>query len=137
MGHNGDNAGARQQRNITVDYNIQGVKVGYKWFQAEHKTPLFAFGHGLSYTTFRYSDLKVAPDGSSVSLKLENSGDRPGDEITQVYATLPEASGEPFRRLVGFSRVHLAPHQVTTLTINTEAGTASDDLPLHATATLR
>ena len=88
-----------------VNYT-EGLKVGYKWFEAENKQPLFAFGHGLSYTTFAYSDLKT--DGSQVSFMIANTGQRKGADIAQVYVELPESIGEPFRRLVAWQRVELA-----------------------------
>jgi beta-glucosidase len=149
---------AEQEQNPTVDYNIQGLKVGYKWFQTEHKTPLFAFGHGLSYTTFAYSALSV--NHSTATLTLTNTGKVTGTDVAQLYATLPSASGEPFRRLVGWQRITLAPGESKVISITTdptllsifdvstdswkrlpgqylfEAGTASDDLTLHTTVTL-
>jgi len=74
-----------------IDYT-EGLKVGYKWFDAEDKEPLFAFGHGLSYTAFAYSGLKAGID--SVSFTVRNTGTRAGAEIAQVYAALPaEAAG--------------------------------------------
>jgi beta-glucosidase len=86
----------------------EGLKVGYKWYDAEKKQVLFPFGYGLSYTTYSYSDLKVTP-GKSVrlSFKVTNSGSRAGAEIAQVYAALPESAGEPPKRLVGWSKVKL------------------------------
>ena len=81
---------APQQRFQTKPFDIdytEGLKVGYKWFQAENKKPLFAFGHGLSYTSFAYSDLTATID--SVSFKVRNTGKRAGAEIAQVYASLP------------------------------------------------
>lgn len=108
--NNGMSAGVKQgkeTRDFTVDYNVEGMKVGYKWFQVEQETPLYPFGFGLSYTRFAYSALGVAPDAQSVSFTVKNTGARRGDEIAEVYATLPARSGEPFRRLVGFARVSL------------------------------
>jgi beta-glucosidase len=86
----------------------EGLKVGYKWYDAERKQVLFPFGYGLSYTTYNYSDLKVTP-GSSVhlSFKVTNTGTRAGSEIAEVYAALPESAGEPPKRLVGWSKVKL------------------------------
>jgi beta-glucosidase len=90
---------------VTYD---EGLKVGYKWYDAEHKQVLFPFGYGLSYTTYQYSDFKVTP-GKSVQLSFEvkNSGTRAGAEIAEVYASLPESAGEPPKRLVGWSKVNL------------------------------
>lgn len=88
----------------------EGLKVGYKWYDAESKQPLFPFGLGLSYTKFAYSNLKITPgDSPAVSFNVKNIGPRAGAEIAQVYVTLPEAAGEPFERLVAWERVQLAP----------------------------
>ena len=90
---------------VTYD---EGLKVGYKWYDAEKKEVLFPFGYGLSYTTYSYSNLKVSP-GKSVrlSFQLANTGVRAGAEIAQVYAVLPASAGEPPKRLVGWSKVKL------------------------------
>jgi len=86
----------------------EGLKVGYKWYDAEHKQVLFPFGFGLSYTTYQYSDLKVTPGKVvNVSFKVTNTGNRAGAEVAEVYAALPEGSGEPPKRLVGWSKVKL------------------------------
>jgi beta-glucosidase len=92
---------------FSVDYNVEGMAVGYRWFQVKKETPQFAFGYGLSYTKFGYSNLKVDADGKSVTFDVRNIGLRAGDEIAEVYVTLPDAAGEPFRKLVGFKRVSL------------------------------
>jgi beta-glucosidase len=94
---------------FSVNYD-EGVKVGYKWYDAEKKPVLFAFGHGLSYTTYAYSDLKVTPGPqTTVSFTVKNAGSRAGDEIAQVYAGLPAEAQEPPKRLVGWSKIHLGP----------------------------
>jgi len=86
----------------------EGLKVGYKWYDAEHKQVLFPFGYGLSYTTYNYSDLRVTPGKSvRVSFKVTNTGKRAGAEVAEVYAALPEDAGEPPKRLVGWSKVKL------------------------------
>jgi beta-glucosidase len=86
----------------------EGLKVGYKWYDAEKKAVLFPFGFGLSYTTFGYSGLKVAAGKeTTVSFAVKNSGNRDGAEIAEVYAALPASAGEPPKRLVGWSRVWL------------------------------
>jgi len=90
-----------------VTYN-EGVKVGYKWYDAENKPVLFPFGYGLSYTTYAYSNLKVT-SGTKVlvSFTVQNTGNRDGAEIAQVYAALPASAAEPPKRLVGWSKVQL------------------------------
>jgi beta-glucosidase len=94
---------------FSVHYD-EGLKVGYKWYDAEKKPVLFPFGFGLSYTTFAYSDLQVNPGSSTtVTFKLTNTGSRAGEEIAEVYAALPASTNEPPKRLVGWSKVALAP----------------------------
>jgi beta-glucosidase len=86
----------------------EGVKVGYKWYDAENKPVLFPFGYGLSYTTYVYSNLKVTPGPKvGVSFTVQNSGHRDGAEIAEVYAALPASTGEPPKRLVGWNKVQL------------------------------
>jgi beta-glucosidase len=119
-GNNGMDAGAdhgKEAKDFTVDYNVEGMLVGYKWFEVKDRTPLFPFGFGLSYTSFAYSDLKVAEGAESVSFTVRNTGARAGDEIAEVYVTLPKSAGEPFRKLVGFERVALAAGASETVTV--------------------
>jgi beta-glucosidase len=100
-------AGApRDGLSFTVDYS-EGAKVGYKWYEAEHKPVLFPFGFGLSYTTFKYSDLKIGADGLTVTFKVTNTGKRSGAEVAEVYAAVP-GSDVP-KRLVGWRKAEIAP----------------------------
>jgi beta-glucosidase len=93
----------------------EGLEMGYRWHQAQAIPPLFPFGYGLSYTTFRVSDVDVDPGdqpGTSpvmVHATVTNTGDRAGAEVLQVYLGLPETAGQPPKRLVGFAKVHLEP----------------------------
>ncbi|AEU37898.1 beta-glucosidase [Granulicella mallensis] len=98
----------------------EGVRFGYKWFDSEDKEPLFAFGYGLSYTTYSYTGLKVNAAGHAVTFTLTNTGKRDGTEISQVYVQLPLASGENFRRLAGWQRVSLKAGENKTVTITLE-----------------
>jgi beta-glucosidase len=100
-----------------IDYT-EGLKVGYKWFDAEDKVPLFPFGHGLSYTTFAYSGLKA--DASTVSFTVRNTGKRAGAEIAQVYVGLPAAAKEPPKRLVAWEKLELAPGESKTVSLAIE-----------------
>jgi len=109
---------------FVVDYT-EGAKVGYKWYEAEKKAVLFPFGYGLSYTRFKYSGLKVSSDGTEVSFTLTNSGSRKGAEVAEVYAMLPDAAGEPWKRLVGWQKVELAAGESKSLTVPTESLTMS------------
>jgi beta-glucosidase len=101
----------------------EGLKVGYKWYDAEHKQVLFPFGYGLSYTTYSYSNLKLAPGllrGKDVraSFTVTNSGNRAGAEVAEVYAALPAAAAEPPKRLVGWSKVALKPGESKEVTVD-------------------
>jgi beta-glucosidase len=100
------NAGTHAS-NYSVSYD-EGPKVGYKWFEAEHKQPLFAFGYGLSYTSYSYSGLSVDSAAKTVRFTVINTGKRAGTEIAEVYARLPKGSDESYKRLVGWKRVALA-----------------------------
>jgi beta-glucosidase len=103
---------------ITYD---EGLKIGYKWYDAEKKQPLFPFGYGLSYTTYSYSNMKVTPgDHVRVSFTVKNTGGRAGAEIAQVYASFPPNAGEPPKRLVGWSRVKLNPGESKDITVDVE-----------------
>jgi beta-glucosidase len=96
-----------------VDY-LEGLKVGYRWYDSEHVKPLFPFGYGLSYTKFDYGRLHVSPQALRAgrpiraSFRITNTGSRPGTETAQVYLSLPSWTGEPPKRLVGWERVTLA-----------------------------
>ncbi|MBZ5663035.1 MAG: glycoside hydrolase family 3 C-terminal domain-containing protein [Acidobacteriia bacterium] len=88
----------------------EGLKVGYKWYDAEKKPVLFPFGFGLSYSTYGYSNLKVTPGGKvRLTFTVTNTGKRAGAEIAEVYATLPATTAEPPKRLVGWSKIKLNP----------------------------
>jgi beta-glucosidase len=89
----------------------EGVNVGYRWFDKEKIDPLFAFGYGLSYTTFAYSNLRIektADGGLDVHLNIKNTGSMSADEVPQVYLSAPEvipsAVQFPVRALAGFER---------------------------------
>jgi beta-glucosidase len=99
-------------------YYDEKLKVGYKWYDSEKKQPLFPFGFGLSYTTYAYSQLSVESGGKlTVSFAVKNTGTRPGTEIAEVYSTLPDAAGEPPKRLIGWTRVDLAAGETKQVTL--------------------
>jgi beta-glucosidase len=101
-----------------IDYT-EGLKVGYKWFEAEGKEPLFPFGFGLSYTTYSYSQLSAAAgNGLRVSFSVTNTGKRDGAEVAQVYAMLPSGVGEPFKRLVAWRKVQLAAGETKAVSLS-------------------
>lgn len=104
----------------------EGLLVGHRWYDARGLEPLFPFGHGLSYTTFRYGDLEVAPPlpvpawralpaaaasgPARVAFTVENTGARAGAEVAQIYVgACPGDAAAPPRRLAGFAKVGLAP----------------------------
>jgi beta-glucosidase len=93
---------------VTIDYQ-EGAEIGYRWFAQQGATPLYAFGHGLSYTTFAYADLAV--DGLTATFTVTNSGDRSGADVPQLYVV------EPRMRLLGFERVELGPGESRRVTI--------------------
>ncbi len=119
-----------------VQYS-EGIDVGYRYYDANNETPLFPFGYGLSYTSFRYSNLSVTPrqvqNGTSnpgtpacdcngqsgkqvtVSATVTNTGKVAGSDVAQLYLNDPAAAGEPPRQLKGFQKVTLKPGQSTTV----------------------
>jgi beta-glucosidase len=147
---------------FAVHYD-EGLKVGYKWYDAENKPVLFPFGFGLSYTTFAYSGLSVSPaaDSVKVTFTITNTGSRAGAEIGEVYASLPASAQEPPKRLIGFTKVSLNPKDKKTVTIEVDpkylsifdeqkdawtlvpgdygilVGGSSDKLPLKTTVNLK
>jgi beta-glucosidase len=99
----------------TIRYD-EGAEVGYRWFAKTGAKPLYAFGYGLSYTSFAYSDLEVS-GGETVtaSFTVTNTGDRAGADVPQLYLT--EAPGERRMRLIGFERVALEPGEARRITV--------------------
>ncbi len=109
-----------------LDYNIRDGHT-YMYFKG---APLYPFGYGLSYTRFKMSHLTVsAPslpkDGTvTVSVDVQNTGNRAGDEVVQLYVAHPKSAvARPREELKGFLRVHLAPHETTTAAIPLQAST--------------
>ncbi len=103
----------------------EGVNVGYRWFDKENIDPLFAFGHGLSYTTFEYSDLavvKASDGGIYVQVSIKNTGGMDSDEVPQVYlgapSEIPAGVQFPVRALAAFDRIHLAAGETKTVTMH-------------------
>ncbi len=142
----------------------EGLQIGYRWYDQQHIQPLFPFGFGLSYTTFRYRHLTVAPARGGhvrVGLDVTNTGHRTGADVAQVYVTAPPSAGEPPLQLKGFAKVPLRPGRTRHVTFTLDrrafsiwdtsahrwtavpgswgisAGDSSGDLPLHATVAIR
>ncbi|PYI24972.1 putative beta-glucosidase D [Aspergillus indologenus CBS 114.80] len=134
-----------------TDYNVElcytaqcnfteGVYIDYRYFDAKNVTPRYPFGHGLSYTTFKYSDLAIktpsttnkAPRGNNtvggnselwdvvgtVSARITNNGMLAGAEVPQLYLGFPDAADQPVRQLRGFERVELRAGQEAIVTFN-------------------
>ncbi|XUW92293.1 glycoside hydrolase family 3 C-terminal domain-containing protein [Burkholderia sp. M6-3] len=108
--------------NPVVQYS-EGLLLGYRWYDSRAIKPLFAFGHGLSYTSFKISDVSVAPGGYTgngpiqVRLSVTNTGLREGAEVAQVYLGLPRKIGEPPKRLIAFQKVSLKPGEKQNLVL--------------------
>ncbi|MBK8461302.1 MAG: glycoside hydrolase family 3 C-terminal domain-containing protein [Micropruina sp.] len=102
----------------TQEYT-EGSDIGYRWYEATGTKPLFAFGHGLSYTTFKYTGLSVqrAGDELQVSFTLRNSGRVSGTEVPQVYLGRGTASATPTIQLAAFDRVTLRPGEARRVTL--------------------
>ena len=137
----------------------EGLLVGYRYYDARHVAPLFPFGFGLSYTSFRYSHIHVRPStsGATVTFRLANTGSRAGAEVPQLYVFDPPAAHEPPKQLKGYTKVMLDPGESTTVTLHLNkrafsywkvsanawrvapgcytirVGGSSASLPLHAT----
>ncbi|CKT95144.1 beta-glucosidase [Mycobacterium tuberculosis] len=110
--------GAPWGTSTTIHYT-EGADVGYRWFASTNQTPMFAFGHGLSYTSFEYRDL-VVTGGHTVhaSFSVTNTGDRSGADVPQLY--MIAAPGESRLRLLGFERVELEPGQTRRVRIEAD-----------------
>jgi beta-glucosidase len=125
---------------FTVDYTIEGFDVGYKWFDGHGIAPLFPFGFGLSYTTFSIANLLLTPNpspesGFQVSFNLTNTGTRAGAEVAQVYLGLPTITGEPPKRLVGWSKVSLQPGAQRHVIVTVDENDSSHPLSYWDTTT--
>ncbi|EKY04092.1 putative beta-glucosidase [Hoylesella saccharolytica F0055] len=107
-----------------IHYN-EGVFVGYRGYEQNGVKPRFAFGHGLSYTTFAYSNLKVEPSGTNqvrVSFDIKNTGKHDGAEVAQVYVHDVDASvPRPYKELKGYDKVFLKRGETKRVTIELKA----------------
>ncbi len=103
---------------VTIEYS-EGAEIGYRWFARKNLKPMYAFGHGLSYTSFAYSDLSVeGGDTITVSFDVKNAGPRAGADVPQLYLT--EAAGDKRMRLLGFERIELEPGETRRVTIKAD-----------------
>jgi beta-glucosidase len=97
----------------TIRYD-EGAEVGYRWFAQQGERPLYAFGHGRSYTTFSYAGLEVDGDTTTARFTVTNTGERAGADVPQLYLV-----GERMR-LLGFVRVELAPGESRDVTVTAD-----------------
>ena len=113
-------AGAYDRDDLSVEYK-EGLYVGYRWADKYDVEPLFAFGHGLSYTDFAYGDAKAkasvkAGSDIKVSIDVTNTGKVAGKEVVQLYIGDQEAYlDRPVKELKGFKKVHLEPGETKTV----------------------
>ena len=110
----------------------EGVYIGYRWYDTKQVPVQFPFGHGLSYTTFEYSNAKASKstmkaDGKiTVSVQVKNTGDRPGAEVVQLYISDPQASiDRPAKELKGFEKVWLNPGESKKVSFTIDASALS------------
>ena len=119
--------------NGSVVYS-ERLAIGYRWFDAAGVAPAFAFGHGLSYTSFAYSDLTLVDEGGAgggvaVGFTLTNTGPRAGREVAQLYVGFPPSAGEPPLQLRDFASVPLAPGEALNVSLALDARGLSVWLP--------
>jgi beta-glucosidase len=107
---------------LVADYDIEGADLGYRWNARKGQKALFPFGYGLSYTKFATSGLKT--DGKTASFAVSNTGERTGATVGQVY--LVSRNGESKQRLVGFSRVELAPGATRKVSVSIDQRLLAD-----------
>lgn len=111
----------RQGDYISVDYNIEGADVGYRWHERSGAAPLLPFGYGLSYTRFEYSGISAEVDSNGnpvVSVTVTNTGERHGVEVPQVYIAPPQEDAPQGRaplRLACFAALSLDPGESQTV----------------------
>lgn len=103
---------------VTIRYH-EGAEIGYRWFAQQHEQPLYAFGHGLSYTSFAYRDLEAGGgDTITATFTVTNTGEREGADVPQLYLT--DAAGDRRMRLLGFERVELPAGESRRVTVTAD-----------------
>ena len=103
----------------TIRYD-EGAEVGYRWYAKTGAKPMFAFGHGLSFTSFDYRELDIDGDETiTATFTVTNRGERAGADVPQLYLT--DAAGDKCLRLLGFDRVELQPGESRQLSITADA----------------
>jgi beta-glucosidase len=113
-------------------YYSEGLLVGYRWYDAMNQTPLFPFGYGLSYTSFRISNLSVSQRHGQIvaTVTVTNTGSRAGADVAQLYVSSPASAHEPPRQLKAYTKVILGPGQSQRVQLTLDvASLASWDNP--------
>jgi beta-glucosidase len=107
-----------------VEKYAEGILVGYRWFDTKNIEPLFPFGHGLSYTQFAYSDLKLVEGADAngpiltAEFSIANTGSRDGAEVAQLYVSDGHSSlPRPAKELKGFKKIYLKASEKQTVSI--------------------
>ena len=156
----------RADKKVIDEEYKEGIYVGYRWVDKKKTKPTFAFGHGLSYTTFQMTNLRVQPQADGVSVKylvdVTNTGSVAGQEVVQLYLSDVKCTVDrPAKELKAFQKVSLAPGETKTVELSTNqralsywdvetndwkyepgqfialVGNASDNLPLKAKFTIK
>jgi beta-glucosidase len=111
--------GVADSRGVPHAVYSEGLLIGYRWYDAKRIRPLYPFGFGLSYTSFRYSRLRMVPGTTGVTMQvtLTNTGTRSGAEVVQVYVTAPATAGEPPKALGGYLKLTLKPGETRTVSV--------------------
>lgn len=126
----------REDKNVIDEEYKEGIFVGYRWFDREKTRPLFAFGHGMSYTTFKLGKAKAdktemaANDSIAFTVSVTNTGKTAGSEVVQLYVSdLKSSLVRPLKELKGFRKVALQPGETrdVTITIGKDALSYYDD----------
>ncbi len=102
-------------------YYDEGLYVGYRWIDKQKLTPLFPFGHGLSYTTFQIDNAQLTVNNGqpAVTVDVKNTGDRAGAQVVQLYVQDVKSSVDrPVKELKAFQKVFLQPGETKTVTLS-------------------
>lgn len=127
----------RADKKIIDEEYKEGIYVGYRWVDKKKTHPLFAFGHGLSYTTFKLSNIRLdkpvlrGDDSLTVTVNVRNTGTREGSEVVQLYIHANKSSVDrPYKELKGFAKISLKPGEARD--VNIKIGV--DDLAYYSEA---
>lgn len=119
----------RADKKIIDEEYKEGIYVGYRWVDKKKTHPLFAFGHGLSYTTFKLSNIRLdkpvlrGDDSLTVTVNVRNTGTREGSEVVQLYIHANKSAVDrPYKELKGFAKVSLKPGEARDVNIKIDDG---------------